>query len=79
MIVIGYCVSLCLINIFHFLFDQILSGGFSGSKDPNGPLLNKKRKLLESEGVQFDDSSRSIVELRVAGESLHVFEDGVSI
>ena len=28
-------------------------GGFSGSKDPTGVLLNKKYRMLESEGVIF--------------------------
>jgi hypothetical protein len=29
------------------------TGGFYGSKDPKGVLLQKKRKMLEEEGVLF--------------------------
>jgi methylated-DNA-[protein]-cysteine S-methyltransferase len=50
-------------------------GGFSGSKDPDGPLLKKKRKMLEEEGVVFEDNHLEIANLKVASESLHEFDN----
>lgn len=62
------------IYIFIYLLN-VNSGGFSGSKDPDGPLLKKKRKMLEEEGVVFEDNHLEIANLKVASESLHEFDN----
>lgn len=40
-------------NIFHDI-----PGGFYGSKDPNGNLIQKKIEMLKHEGVLFDSGMK---------------------